>query len=117
NGTPAAAQIVRDADLVIAIGTRLTDFVTGSQSAFQHPDVRFIAINVCPHDAYKQGALPIVADACETLTALTNAADGITTDATYRAEISAAKEAWAAQLRDEVYVQIPGEAMSQGQLI
>jgi 3D-(3,5/4)-trihydroxycyclohexane-1,2-dione acylhydrolase (decyclizing) len=117
NGTPAAAQIVRDADLVIAIGTRLTDFVTGSQSAFQHPDVRFIAINVCPHDAYKQGALPIVADARETLSALANAADDITTDAAYRAEIAAAKEAWATQLREEIYVQIPGEAMSQGQLI
>jgi 3D-(3,5/4)-trihydroxycyclohexane-1,2-dione acylhydrolase (decyclizing) len=117
NGTPAAARIVRDADLVIAIGTRLTDFVTGSQSAFQHPDVRFIAINVCAHDAYKQGALPIIADARETLTALMNAADGITTDATYRAEIATAKEAWAAQLREEIYVQIPGEAMSQGQLI
>ncbi len=117
NGTPAAAQIVRDADLVIAIGTRLTDFTTGSQSAFQHPDVRFIAINVCPHDAYKQGALPVVGDARETLIALAKAATGITTDASYRAEIAAAKEAWANQLRGEVFVQPPGEAMSQGQLI
>jgi len=117
NGTPAAAGIVRDADLVIAIGTRLTDFTTGSQSAFQHPDVRFIAINVCPHDAYKEGALPIVADARETLVALAKAAGGVTTDTAYRTEIAAAKDAWAHRLRDEVYVQIPGEAMSQGQLI
>jgi len=117
NGTPAAAGIVRAADLVIAIGTRLTDFTTGSQSAFQHPDVRFIAINVCAHDAYKEGALPIVADARETLTALAKAADGITTDTAYRTEIVAAKEAWAHQLHDETYVQIPGEVMSQGQLI
>ncbi|MCA1722941.1 MAG: 3D-(3,5/4)-trihydroxycyclohexane-1,2-dione acylhydrolase (decyclizing), partial [Thermomicrobia bacterium] len=117
NGTPAAARIIRDADLVIAIGTRLTDFTTGSQSAFQHPDVRFITINVCAHDAFKQGALPIVADARETLAALAQAATGIRTDAAYRVEIAAAKEGWAKQLRDEVYVQIPGEAMSQGQLI
>ncbi len=117
NGTPAAARIVRDADLVIAIGTRLTDFTTGSQSIFQHPDVRFITINVCAHDAYKQGALPIVADARETLAALAKAASGITTDAAYRDEIAAAKKAWAKQLRDEIYVQVPGEAMSQGQLI
>jgi len=117
NGTPAATQIVRNADLIIAIGTRLTDFTTGSQSAFQHPDVRFITINVCAHDAYKQGALPIVADARETLIALANMADGITTDTAYRTEITAAKEAWAKQLRDAVYMQIPGEAMSQGQLI
>ncbi|MDQ6905998.1 MAG: 3D-(3,5/4)-trihydroxycyclohexane-1,2-dione acylhydrolase (decyclizing) [Chloroflexota bacterium] len=117
NGTPAAAGIVHDADLVIAIGTRLTDFTTGSQSAFQHPDVRFIAINVCPHDAYKQGALPVIGDARETLVALTKAADGIMTDAAYRNEIAAAKEAWVTQLRDEVFVQIPDEAMSQGQLV
>ncbi len=117
NGTPAAAGIVRDADLVIAIGTRLTDFTTGSQSAFQHPDVRFIAINVCAHDAHKQGALPMIGDARETLIVLTKAADGIVTDDTYRNEIAAAKDAWATQLRDEVYVQIPGEAMSQGRLI
>ena len=117
NGTPAAAKIVRDADLVIAVGTRLTDFTTGSQSAFQNPAVRFVAINVCPHDAYKQGALPIVADAREALVALAEAAGGIATDAAYRNEIAAAKEAWATQLRDEIYTQIPGEAMSQGQLI
>ena len=117
NGTAAAASIVRDADLVIAIGTRLTDFTTGSQSAFQHPDVQFIAVNVCAHDAYKEGALPIVADARETLRALTTATDGLTTDAAYRAAIAAAKEAWAARLRDEVYTQHPGEAMSQGELI
>ena len=117
NGTPAAAGIVRDADLVIAIGTRLTDFTTGSQSAFQHPEVRFIAINVCAHDAYKEGALPIVADARETLVALAKAAEGMTTDTAYRTEIAAAKDAWAHRLREEIYVQIPGEAMSQGQLI
>lgn len=117
NGTPAAATIVRDADLVIAIGTRLTDFTTGSQSAFQNPKVRFVAINVCAHDAYKQGALPVVGDARETLAALMKAASGIATDDAYRTEIAAAKDAWTKQLRDEVFVQIPGEAMSQGQLI
>ena len=62
-GTGAAAAIIAAADLVISVGTRLTDFATGSQSCFQHPDVRFININVCGHDAFKQGALPIVADA------------------------------------------------------
>ena len=73
-GTPSAARIVSQADLVIAIGTRLTDFSTGSQSAFQNPGVRFISINPCGHDAYKQGALPILADAREALRALSAAA-------------------------------------------
>ena len=62
-GTPAAGKIVSQADLVISVGTRLTDFTTGSQSVFNHPEVKFININVCGHDAYKQGALPITADA------------------------------------------------------
>ena len=63
NGTPASAQIVQQADLVLCVGTRLSDFTTGSQSNFRNPDVRFIGINVAGHDAFKQGALPITADA------------------------------------------------------
>ena len=58
-GTGAAARISAGADLVIAVGTRLTDFTTGSQSCFSQPDVRFIGINVAGYDAYKNGALPI----------------------------------------------------------
>src|SRR4029077_1187724 len=60
-GTPAAGTIAAGADLVIAIGTRLTDFTTGSRSLFQHPDVRFLGVNVCAKDAYKLGATAIVA--------------------------------------------------------
>jgi 3D-(3,5/4)-trihydroxycyclohexane-1,2-dione acylhydrolase (decyclizing) len=56
------------------IGTRLTDFSTGSQSAFQNPDVKFVSINVVSYDAYKQGALPIVADAREALRKLMSVA-------------------------------------------
>ena len=66
-GNPARRAIAREADLVICVGTRLTDFATGSQSLFQHPDVRFASINVTGHDAHKLGALPIVADAREAL--------------------------------------------------
>ena len=58
-----------DADLVLAVGTRLTDFATGSNSVFQHQDVRFVAVNVWGRDAHKQGALPIVGDAREALDA------------------------------------------------
>ena len=66
-GTGAAAAIVAAADLVICVGTRLTDFPTGSHSCFQNPDVRFVGINVCGRDAFKEGALPILADAREAL--------------------------------------------------
>ncbi len=69
-GTPGAIAICEKADVVIGIGTRYSDFTTISQSAFQQPDVQFININVCEFDSFKQGAIPIVADARETLKAL-----------------------------------------------
>ncbi len=70
---PAAGEAGSGADLVICVGTRLTDFATGSRSLFQHPDVRFLSINVCGHDAFKKGALPILADAREALNEITRA--------------------------------------------
>ncbi len=118
-GTPVAGKIAAQADLVICVGTRLTDFATGSQAMFQHPGVKFININVNNHDAYKQGALPVAADARETLRVLASAAGaaGITPQADYLQEIERLKQEWTGQLDKEVYRQIPGEAMSQGQLI
>ena len=118
-GTPTGARIAAEADLIIAVGTRLTDFSTGSQSAFSHPDVRFIGINVAGHDAFKQGALPVTADAREALTALTEAAReaGIRPDETYRAEIGRRMDEYIRSLREEVFVDHPGEAMSQARLI
>ena len=62
-GTPGANVIARDADLVIGIGTRYSDFTSASKTAFQNPDVRFLNINVAEFDAYKHAALPVVADA------------------------------------------------------
>ncbi len=119
NGTPMAAAAMRAADLVIAVGTRLGDFITGSHSAFQYPDVRFIAVNVCAHDAYKMGALPVVADAREALRVLTTAvqAAGIHANTGGADEIAAVRAAWETQQRDEIFTAHPGEAMSQGELI
>src|SRR5207247_9102328 len=59
-GTPGANIIAREADLVIAIGTRLSDFTTASKTAFQNPDGRLITINVDPFDARKHAALPLI---------------------------------------------------------
>ena len=119
NGTPAAAKISSQADLIISIGGRMMDFTTGSQSAFNNPDVKFININVGNHDAYKQGGVPITADAREALAALTKAADaaGIQPNAAYVQEIAALNREWREQLDNEVAQETPGEAMSQGQLI
>ena len=69
-GSAAGIHFMAEADLVLCIGTRMTDFTTGSQSAFQNPDVMFVGVNVCGHDAFKQGALPILADAREALKAM-----------------------------------------------
>ena len=118
-GTPAAARIAAQADLVLCVGTRLTDFTTASQSMFQHPEVKFININVCSRDAYKQGALPITADARAALSALieAGAAANSAGQRDYLQDVGRAKKDWQGQLDKEVYCQISGEAMSQGQLI
>jgi 3D-(3,5/4)-trihydroxycyclohexane-1,2-dione acylhydrolase (decyclizing) len=72
NGTGAANAIAADADVVLCVGTRLSDFTTGSRSLFAG-DARFAAINVCAADAHRMGALPVVADAREALAALDEA--------------------------------------------
>ncbi|MHB8629721.1 MAG: 3D-(3,5/4)-trihydroxycyclohexane-1,2-dione acylhydrolase (decyclizing) [Aggregatilineales bacterium] len=118
-GTPAAATIASQADLVICVGTRMTDFTTGSRSAFHNPDVKFIAINVCAHDAFKMGAVPIVADAREALKTLHKAASGagIKANNAYQKQIADVKKAWVKQAKEEIFVAHAGEAMSQGELI
>ena len=62
-GTLAANRIAKDADLVIGIGTRYSDFTTASKTAWQNPDVRFVNINVTEFDAGKHHGLPVVGDA------------------------------------------------------
>ena len=62
-GSTAANALAADADLVLAVGTRLADFPTGSRALFQGPNLTLVALNVAPHDAGKHGALPLVADA------------------------------------------------------
>jgi 3D-(3,5/4)-trihydroxycyclohexane-1,2-dione acylhydrolase (decyclizing) len=118
-GNSSAAKCVSEADLVISVGTRLTDFATGSQSCFNNADVRFISLNVTSHDAFKQGALPILADAREGLEALSRAAGkaGIKPGSSYVKEVADLKKKWQKQLTQEIYQSTSGEAMSQGELI
>ncbi len=66
-GTEGAAAMAEEADLIIGIGTRYTDFTTASKTAFQNPEVKFININVAEFDAFKHSALPVVGDAKVTL--------------------------------------------------
>src|SRR6266545_1178313 len=69
-GTPATNDLAREADLVLTVGSRLTDFATASHSLFQHPDVRFASINLDIQDAGRLGTVGIVADAKRALAAL-----------------------------------------------
>lgn len=69
-GSPETNRLVEQADVIFHIGTRLTDFATGSQSLFQNPDVKFVSLNVSEFDGVKQGAATIVADARTGLEAL-----------------------------------------------
>jgi len=62
-GTPGANEFTSEADLIIGIGTRYSDFTTASKTAFQNPDVKFININIADFDSYKHCALPLTADA------------------------------------------------------
>ncbi|GCE07651.1 3D-(3,5/4)-trihydroxycyclohexane-1,2-dione acylhydrolase (decyclizing) [Dictyobacter aurantiacus] len=83
-GTFAANRVAREADLVIGIGTRYSDFTTASKTAFQHPDVRFINLNVAEFDAFKHAACPLIGDARETLAELSELLDSYTVAADYR---------------------------------
>jgi 3D-(3,5/4)-trihydroxycyclohexane-1,2-dione acylhydrolase (decyclizing) len=116
-GAQPAGHLAAQADLIICVGTRLTDFSTGSHSAFQCPDMHMISINLCAHDAFKMGALPIVADAREALRELAQASQGVHSDSTWGASVHEVRGEWERRLREEVLVDFPGEAMSQGQLI
>jgi 3D-(3,5/4)-trihydroxycyclohexane-1,2-dione acylhydrolase (decyclizing) len=104
SGTPLAGTLARRADLVICVGTRLTDFSTGSRTLFQNPGVRFVSINVVSHDAHKLRALPVLADAREALRALISAGRtaGAPARDTYQAQVRECQAAWGEQLESAV---------------
>jgi 3D-(3,5/4)-trihydroxycyclohexane-1,2-dione acylhydrolase (decyclizing) len=98
-GTPATNDLAREADLVLTVGSRLTDFATASQSLFQHPEVRFASINVNPYDAGRLGATGIVADAKRALAALTEAVRraGTSGPADWQERVQARNHQWQAE--------------------
>ena len=94
-GTLAANKAARDADLIIGIGTRYSDFTTASRTAFQNPNVRFININVASFDALKHGSsLPVVADARIALDELLNVIGNYRIDGAYESEITQTNVEW-----------------------
>jgi 3D-(3,5/4)-trihydroxycyclohexane-1,2-dione acylhydrolase (decyclizing) len=93
-GTFAANRAAREADLVVGIGTRWTDFTTASKTAFQNPDVRFMNVNVADFDAAKHAGLRLVGDARATLEALSEALAGYEVSSEYREKNARANEEW-----------------------
>lgn len=98
-GNSAANQVALNADLIIGVGTRLTDFTTASKWLFQNPDVKMIAINAAEFDAWKMDSVPVVADAKAALTALTEKLTACGYKSAYANEYVQAKGNWVIELK------------------
>ena len=94
-GCSAANEIAKDADVIIGVGTRYTDFTTSSKWLFRD-DARFVNVNVSEFQAYKLDAVPVIADAKRALPVLLDALNGYR--APYTTEVAAARERWAKEL-------------------
>ena len=116
SGTPGANILAREADLVIGIGTRYTDFTSASKTAFQNPAVRFLNINVAEFDAYKHAALPLVADARSALEELAILVSDYRVGTHYAARVREYREMWEREV-DRIYGLGHGSPISQGEVI
>jgi 3D-(3,5/4)-trihydroxycyclohexane-1,2-dione acylhydrolase (decyclizing) len=115
-GTPGANRLARDADVVVVVGSRLSDFTTASKTAFQHPGVQFININVTAFDAGKHQALPLVGDAKATLEEWLPLMAGWQTTVQYRERIAGEKADWEREV-DRIYRGNGAPLMTQGTVI
>ncbi|WSQ09333.1 3D-(3,5/4)-trihydroxycyclohexane-1,2-dione acylhydrolase (decyclizing) [Streptomyces sp. NBC_01231] len=95
-GTATANELARQADLVIGVGTRYTDFTTASNTLFTGDEVRFLNLNIAPFDGHKLAGRPLVADARSGLEELTEALQmhGHRVTQTYAGEYALDKERW-----------------------
>ncbi len=116
-GGSAANRLAHDADLVIGIGTRWSDFTTASKSAFQDPDVRFVNVNVAAFDAGKLSGLPLVADARVALDQLRAALVGHRVDPDWERRAASESEIWAGEVHGLVAPDDPGTPPSQAEII
>jgi len=117
-GTSAANIISRDADLIICIGTRISDFTTASKTLFQHPGVTFLSINVSPFDAHKYSSVSLIGDAKKSLQTLNYILknDGFSISVKFRAKIKQQKNNWNQEV-DRIFNLKNEPAVSQGEVI
>ena len=111
-GGLAANRIAREADLLIAVGTRLGDFTTASKWLFRNAELRVLGVNVAPFDAGKLNALPVVADARAALAALSRALGRTGYHSGYAGEVDRAREEWSAEV-DRLYAAEDPAGLSQ----
>lgn len=115
-GTLGANLVAKEADLVIGIGTRYSDFTTSSVTAFQNPEVRFVNINITGMDASKHAAIPLLGDARATLEELAVLLQGYQTSESYRQQAARFNQEWDAEV-DRIYHLGHGPLVSQGEVI
>ncbi len=115
-GTKGAKDFSENADLIIAIGTRLGDFTTGSKTTFKNPKVQFININVCEFDAAKMSSVMLVGDAKVTLEELTEALTGFSTNIAYQGQVKTLNQEWNEEV-DTLYHLEHGPLPSQSEVI
>jgi 3D-(3,5/4)-trihydroxycyclohexane-1,2-dione acylhydrolase (decyclizing) len=115
-GTAAANAIAAEADLVIGIGTRWSDFTTASHSVFKNPNVRFININIAAFDTIKMGGLAVTADARQALLALTTALSDCQVSPEYRESARSKAADWQAVI-DRCYAGDATAVPSQPQVL
>ncbi|HET6158005.1 MAG TPA: 3D-(3,5/4)-trihydroxycyclohexane-1,2-dione acylhydrolase (decyclizing) [Dongiaceae bacterium] len=96
-GTSAANSLAKDADLVLAIGTRLQDFTTGSRALFQNPERKIIGLNTQAFDAGKHGAIPLIADARTGIAALSKAIGDWSAPGAWQKQAASARKTWSAE--------------------
>jgi 3D-(3,5/4)-trihydroxycyclohexane-1,2-dione acylhydrolase (decyclizing) len=115
-GAAGANRIAREADLVIVVGSRLSDFTTASKTAFQHPNVRFINVNITAFDAGKHQALPLVGDARATLDEWLPLMQGWQTSAAYQTRVTREQADWEREV-DRVYAASGRPVMTQAEVV
>jgi 3D-(3,5/4)-trihydroxycyclohexane-1,2-dione acylhydrolase (decyclizing) len=116
SGSVFANKLANDADVIIGIGTRYTDFTTASNTLFTNPDVQFVNINVAELDAYKESALALIGDARETIAELAELLGGFSVDAAYRSETEKAADDWRNEVDRIIEVQ-DSPTLSQAEAI
>jgi len=115
-GTPGANILAREADLILGIGTRYSDFTTASKTAFQNPSVRFVNINVCEFDAYKHAAIALTGDARSTLEELQHVVADYKVDKNYQNKIADFRANWENEV-DRIHNLRKDPPISQGEVI